>query len=103
MGAGVGRVVLIKLGRNSKGSCLCCCRPYFPESATAEMLEEWRPLLCPLDMTFGKAISLYEMFLPTYTAWRYPASTYQLWLPEITGFWQACGNFPAWEPPLIGR
>ena len=80
-----------------------CIRLYFPESATAEMLEEWRPLLCPLDVTFGKAMSLYEMFLPTYTAWRCPASTYQLWLQEITGFWEACGNFPSWEPPLIGR
>jgi hypothetical protein len=67
------------------------------------MLDEWRPLLCPLDVTFGKALSLYEMFLPTYTAWRCPTTTYQLWLEEITGFWQACGNLPTWEPLLIGK
>uniref|UniRef100_A0A8C7M2N7 Proteasome activator subunit 4 n=1 Tax=Oncorhynchus kisutch TaxID=8019 RepID=A0A8C7M2N7_ONCKI len=27
---------------------------YFPESATQEMLEEWRPLLCPFDVTMQR-------------------------------------------------
>jgi proteasome activator subunit 4 len=41
-------------------------RPYFPLSATKEILAELRPLMCPLDVTMGKAMSYYEMFLPTY-------------------------------------
>ncbi|MGH0136569.1 UNVERIFIED_CONTAM: hypothetical protein FKN15_062569 [Acipenser sinensis] len=41
------------------------CRPYFPEDATKEMLQEWRPLLCPFDVTMQKAIGYFELFLPT--------------------------------------
>lgn len=41
------------------------CRPYFPADATAEMLEEWRPLMCPFDVTMQKAITYFEIFLPT--------------------------------------
>lgn len=42
-----------------------CVRSYFPESATQEMLDEWRPLLCPFDVTMQKAIGYFELFLPT--------------------------------------
>ncbi len=42
-----------------------CVHSYFPESATQEMLDEWRPLLCPFDVTMQKAIGYYELFLPT--------------------------------------
>lgn len=38
---------------------------YFPADATAEMLEEWRPLMCPFDVTMQKAITYFEIFLPT--------------------------------------
>ncbi|KAG9338371.1 hypothetical protein JZ751_025930 [Albula glossodonta] len=38
---------------------------YFPVSSTQEMLEEWRPLLCPFDLTMQKGISYFELFLPT--------------------------------------
>lgn len=38
---------------------------YFPVDATAEMLEEWRPLMCPFDVTMQKAITYFEIFLPT--------------------------------------
>ena len=38
---------------------------YFPEVATEEMLEEWRPLLCPFDVTMQRAISYLELYLPT--------------------------------------
>ena len=36
---------------------------YFPADATAEMLEEWRPLMCPFDVTMQKAITYFEIFL----------------------------------------
>eukprot|EP00064_Thunnus_orientalis_P007411 superscaffoldBa00000821_g7431 len=38
---------------------------YFSESATQEMLDEWRPLFCPFDVTMQRAISYFELFLPT--------------------------------------
>lgn len=38
---------------------------YFPADSTAEMLEEWRPLMCPFDVTMQKAITYFELFLPT--------------------------------------
>lgn len=38
---------------------------YFPVSATQEMLDEWRPLLCPFDVTNIKAVHYFEYFLPT--------------------------------------
>lgn len=38
---------------------------YFAPSATKEMLDEWRPLICPTDVTMSKAITYLELFLPT--------------------------------------
>lgn len=40
------------------------CR-YFPAESTQEMLDEWRPLLCPFDVTHIKAMNNFEYFLPT--------------------------------------
>lgn len=42
-----------------------CSYRYFSESATEEMLDEWRPLFCPFDVTMQRAISYFELFLPT--------------------------------------
>ena len=78
-------------------------RPYFSADATQEMLAEWRPLLCPLDLTFGQAVNLMELFLPTIGAGINADNTYKVWLEEMTGFWKACGNHPVWEPALLGR
>jgi len=38
---------------------------YFPSESTQEMLEEWRPLLCPFDVTIMKGLQYLELFLPT--------------------------------------
>jgi len=38
---------------------------YFPVEATQEMLEEWRPLLCPFDVKMMQGIFFLENFLPT--------------------------------------
>jgi len=40
------------------------CR-YFPKEATGEMMEEWRPLLCPFDITVIRGLQYVELFLPT--------------------------------------
>lgn len=38
---------------------------YFSEDSTQEMLDEWRPLLCPFDVKFAKAMFYFSLFLPT--------------------------------------
>ena len=76
-------------------------RPYFDSCATEEMKRDWRPLLCPLDVTFGKAVNLMELFLPTLNATS-KDTTYVIWLEEMTGFWKSCGNHPVWEQTLLG-
>ena len=59
--------------------------------------------MCPLDVTMGKAVAYFEMFLPTYFAYENPDKTYKLWFEELIGFWSACGNNPTWEPSLMGK
>ncbi len=38
---------------------------YFPVESTQEMLDEWRPLLCPFDVTMIKGCYYFDLFLPT--------------------------------------
>lgn len=40
-------------------------RIFFDLNATAEMLEEWRPLMCPFDMSMNDAFERFNLFLPT--------------------------------------
>ena len=40
-------------------------RIYFDENATKEMLEEWRPMLCPFDSSMASAFERFKLFLPT--------------------------------------
>ena len=78
------------------------CRPYFDVNATREMLEEWRPLMCPFDVTMAKAMSYCEMFLPTFDSYSRKEQTFQLWFDELMAFWEACPNQPLFEPHLFG-
>lgn len=62
------------------------------------MLDEWRPLLCPFDITVIKGLKYMELFLPTLfitepernTSWR-------LWFNEMIAFWESIHNGPVWE------
>ena len=54
------------------------CRPYFSLDATKEMMEDWRPLMCPLDVTFGEAVAHMTLFLPTNQAYISPDKTYKV-------------------------
>ena len=82
-------------------SLIRCSRAYFPEGSTKEMLEEWRPLMCPFDVTMGKAMSYFEMFLPTFDCYEKRESTYLLWFDEFMAFWSACNNGPVWEANIF--
>uniref|UniRef100_A0A8C5A3D9 Proteasome activator subunit 4 n=1 Tax=Gadus morhua TaxID=8049 RepID=A0A8C5A3D9_GADMO len=77
------------------------CRPYFPESATQEMLEEWRPLLCPFDVTMQRAISYFDLFLPTTLPPHLHHKGFKLWFDELTGLWASVQNLPSWEVHLV--
>nr|XP_015218489.1 PREDICTED: proteasome activator complex subunit 4 isoform X1 [Lepisosteus oculatus] len=77
------------------------CRPYFPEDATQEMLDEWRPLLCPFDVTMQKAISYLELFLPTTLPPELHHKGFKLWFPEFIKLWVSVQNLPGWEGHLV--
>ena len=72
-----------------------CCRDYFPEGSTQEMLDEWRPM-----MGYGKAMiramNYLELFLPTFNCFHRKDSTYRLWFEEIMTFWQG-SHLPRWS------
>uniref|UniRef100_A0A7N8XL65 Proteasome activator subunit 4a n=1 Tax=Mastacembelus armatus TaxID=205130 RepID=A0A7N8XL65_9TELE len=77
------------------------CRPYFSESATQEMLDEWRPLLCPFDVTMQKAISNFELFLPTTLPPELHHKGFKLWFDELISLWVSVQNLPSWEVHLV--
>uniref|UniRef100_A0A8C8I3Y3 Uncharacterized protein n=1 Tax=Oncorhynchus tshawytscha TaxID=74940 RepID=A0A8C8I3Y3_ONCTS len=70
---------------------------YFPETATQEMLEEWRPLLCPFDVTMQRAIGYFELFLPTTLPPELHHKGFKLWFDELISLWVAVQNLPGWE------
>uniref|UniRef100_A0A6Q2YVW4 Proteasome activator subunit 4 n=1 Tax=Esox lucius TaxID=8010 RepID=A0A6Q2YVW4_ESOLU len=74
---------------------------YFPDSATQEMLEEWRPLLCPFDVTMQKAIGYFELFLPTTLPPQLHHKGFKLWFDELVSLWVAVQNLPGWEVHLV--
>jgi len=63
-------------------------RPYFSVEATKEMLEEWRPWLCPFDgVVFNKAMKYLHNFLPTKLPPESHASGFKLWFDEMISMW----------------
>uniref|UniRef100_A0A671S8A7 Proteasome activator complex subunit 4A-like n=1 Tax=Sinocyclocheilus anshuiensis TaxID=1608454 RepID=A0A671S8A7_9TELE len=77
------------------------CRPYFPESATQEMLDEWRPLMCPFDVTMQKAMGYFELFLPTTLPPELHDKGFKLWFDEFISLWVSVQNLPSWEVNLV--
>uniref|UniRef100_A0A8C9XJ56 Proteasome activator subunit 4 n=1 Tax=Sander lucioperca TaxID=283035 RepID=A0A8C9XJ56_SANLU len=77
------------------------CRPYFSDSATQEMLDEWRPLLCPFDVTMQRAISYFELFLPTTLPPELHHKGFKLWFDELITLWLSVQNLPSWEMHLV--
>uniref|UniRef100_A0A8C6V0Y2 Proteasome activator subunit 4a n=1 Tax=Neogobius melanostomus TaxID=47308 RepID=A0A8C6V0Y2_9GOBI len=77
------------------------CRPYFSDSATQEMLDEWRPFLCPFDVTMQRAISYFELFLPTTLPPELHEKGFKLWFEEMLSLWVSVQNLPSWEVHLV--
>ncbi|XP_078000645.1 proteasome activator complex subunit 4-like [Glandiceps talaboti] len=78
-----------------------CARIYFPEDSTQEMLDEWRPLLCPFDVTMSKGISYMEMFIPTTLLPEQHDKGFRLWLDELLALWDATHSTPPWEVTIV--
>ncbi len=56
---------LSNIERISFVNFICFARNYFNINATGEMLEEWRPMMCPYDMAFNDAVDRFNLFLPS--------------------------------------
>uniref|UniRef100_A0A673KHP7 Proteasome activator complex subunit 4A n=1 Tax=Sinocyclocheilus rhinocerous TaxID=307959 RepID=A0A673KHP7_9TELE len=74
---------------------------YFPESATQEMLDEWRPLMCPFDVTMQTAMGYFELFLPTTLPPELHDKGFKLWFDEFISLWVSVQNLPSWEANLV--
>ena len=73
-------------------------RRYFPASATQEILDEFRPMLCPMSSpTILSAIQYLEIFLPVCVKPEEAPVSYELWFEELMTLWNACHNASAWE------
>ena len=58
--------------------------------------------MCPMDVTMTKAMSYFEMFLPTFNTLETRKVTFDLWFDELMAFWEACPNLPIFEGYLMG-
>ena len=76
-------------------------RPYFSLQSTQEMLDEWRPLLCPFDTIIIKGTSYLELFLPTLLPPEHHDKGFKLWFQEFMHLWETSQNTPSWEQNLI--
>ncbi|PIK56150.1 putative proteasome activator complex subunit 4 isoform X2 [Apostichopus japonicus] len=76
-------------------------RTYFTVESTQEILDEFRPLLCPFDETMYKGLSYLKLFLPTMLPPEHHDKGFKLWLDEIMGILETNHNSPAWEPMVI--
>ncbi|GLH02190.1 Proteasome activator complex subunit 4 [Gryllus bimaculatus] len=75
---------------------------YFPASATEEMLNEWRPLLCPFDNTkIVSTIETLEWFLPIALPPSRSDKGYKLWFNDFMNLWDVCNNTPSWEADMM--
>ncbi|KAH3856831.1 hypothetical protein DPMN_099426 [Dreissena polymorpha] len=77
------------------------CRCYFPLECTQEMLDEWRPLLCPFDVTVIKGLQYLELFLPTHHDPEHMDKGFRLWFQELIDMWDSFHNSPSWEKFLV--
>lgn len=82
-------------------NAVIACTPYFHEDATQEMLDEWRPWLCPFDMYVIGGLQCLEIFLPTSLPPELHHKGFKLWLEEFLGLWNSFHSMPSWEGNLV--
>ena len=82
-------------------SLIRCSRDYFSEGATGEIMDELRPLLCPLDRTvLARGVKMLEIFLPTLNCHKRQETTYGLWLDELLDLYNTC-EWPQFDKHLF--
>ncbi|XP_072167902.1 proteasome activator complex subunit 4-like [Diadema setosum] len=86
---------------NRLKSLIRVSRPYFSVESTQEMLDEWRPLLCPFDETMTKGILYIEAFMPTLLPPEQHQKGFKLWLDEMINIWNNSQNSPCIESALV--
>jgi proteasome activator subunit 4 len=72
-------------------------RLYFDTKSTAEMLEEWRTLICPFDMSMSYAFERFDLFLPTLLKENEIEHGFKLWLDEFLNLWFTLSGKRIWE------
>lgn len=77
------------------------CRVYFPIESTQEMLDEWRPLLCPFDISVIEGLQFMELFLPTHMDVDKMAIGFRLWFKELMDMWDSFQSNPSWEKSIV--
>lgn len=83
-------------------SVILYCSPYFPLSATKEILDEFKPLLCPYDVTMADGVKYLEWFLPTIAVGEVERQkTWHLWFKEFLTLWESVHSGPTFEANLI--
>ncbi|XP_043271653.1 proteasome activator complex subunit 4B-like [Venturia canescens] len=75
---------------------------HFPVTATQEILDEFRPRICPLDLkSMAKTIEMLQWFLPVSLFPKDHHLGYKLWFDELMSLWKACHNAPTWEDNMM--
>ncbi|UJR17800.1 hypothetical protein I4U23_004699 [Adineta vaga] len=74
---------------------------YFSETATQEMLDEFRPWLCPFDTSCDDAMYIFHHFLPVNLPPELHHQGFKLWLPELLGIWESISSSTNWQSYFI--
>ena len=75
-------------------------RSFYSHESTQEMLDEWRPMMCPFDRAMVQAMKYLSLFLPTTSS--IPAEKgWKLWFDEFMTLWSSFTNSPSWETELF--
>ncbi|XP_044747476.1 proteasome activator complex subunit 4-like [Coccinella septempunctata] len=83
-------------------SVIISCRTYFPASDTQDMLNKYKPQMCPLDDSeMLLSISALDALLPTCVKAEEASISYDLWFPEFMTLWNSCRNDCAWENSMM--
>ncbi|RWS28736.1 proteasome activator complex subunit-like protein [Leptotrombidium deliense] len=77
-------------------------RLYFPLTATREILDELKPLLCVYNnYSISKATTLLNLFLPTLLKPEDHDNGFKLWFDDLLALWDTSQNNTQWETSLI--
>ncbi|XP_016837530.1 proteasome activator complex subunit 4 [Nasonia vitripennis] len=72
---------------------VCASKIYFPVNATQEILDEFRPLICPFqDDAMQIIIEGFQLFLPVQLNPEYHSFGHELWFHEFMKLWEVCDS-----------